>query len=363
MIETPSIFIDVAKVKRNINEMSEMANTHNVHLRPHTKTHKIPKIADMQTESGASGVTVAKSTEAKVMAEHGIKDIFIAYPVIPEAAINRVMEVNKMARLIVGVDSLEGARKLSEQARLHDQNIEIRLEVDTGLKRTGVQYENAIKLAMKIAGLGNLNLTGIYTFKGAMFKGEPTMDLQKAGFEEGELMVSLADKMRDNGLQIQDISVGSTLTAKYAAQVDGITEIRPGTYVFYDRMQANYDVCDLDDCAAKVIATVVSIPSDDLLIIDGGSKTFASDVQPGTKPLNMKGFGDIIGLPDAILERMTEEHGMVRVNSAHHLNIGDTVEVIPNHICSTVNLHNFVYMVDEEGSTEEVPVLARGKLQ
>lgn len=363
MIETPSILIDIAKVKSNIKGMSEVAKSNNVHLRPHTKTHKMPKIAEMQIESGAVGIAVAKTTEAKVMAANGIKDIFIAYPVVADAAINRVLELNRTVRLIVGVDSLEGAKRLSEKAKLHDQNVEVRLEVDTGLKRTGVQYDNAIKLATTIANLENIKMTGIYTFKGAVFKGRPTMDLRKAGLEEGELMVSLADEMRDKGLEIKDVSVGSTPTAKYVAQVDGITEIRPGTYVFYDRMQAKYDVCDLDNCAAKVIATIVSMPSEDLLIIDGGSKTFATDVQPDTEPLKMKGFGDIIDFPDANLERMTEEHGMIRVKPGHNLKIGDTVKIIPNHICSTVNLHNSVYVVHEEGSIEELSVLARGKLQ
>lgn len=362
-METPCIVIDTFKVINNIEKMTEVANRNGVNLRPHTKTHKIPKLAQMQTESGATGITVAKTTEAMVMASQGINDIFIAYPVVADVKIDRVLELNKIIRLIVGVDSIEAAKRLSDKAKAANQIVEVRLEIDTGLKRTGVQYENAIKLAEKIVGLKSIKMTGIYTFKGAIFKGQPTMDLQKAGFEEGELMVSLANELRKKGIEIKDISCGSTPTAKYAAQVKGITEIRPGTYIFYDRMQAKYSICDLEDCAARVVASIVSMPSENLLIIDGGSKTFATDVQPDTEPLRMKGFGEIIGLPNASLERLTEEHGMISVEPGHELKIGDKIEIIPNHICSTINLHNSVYMFGEQGGLKEVPVSARGKLQ
>jgi D-serine deaminase-like pyridoxal phosphate-dependent protein len=193
--------------------------------------------------------------------------------------------------------------------------------------------------------------------------GSPTLDLEAAGLEEGELMVSLADRIRERGIPIEDVSLGSTPTAASAGEVEGVTEIRPGTYVFYDRMQARLGACSLDECAAAVNATVVSRPTEDLAIIDGGSKTFATDVQPGNKPLNLEGFGHVVGYPDAVLERVTEEHGMLRVTSAQDPGIGDTVLIIPNHVCSTVNLHDEVFFVDGSGAAERVAVAARGKLE
>lgn len=362
MLETPSIHIDAKNVKRNISNMAKTADNNGVQLRPHIKTHKMPGIAQEQMKAGAAGIAVAKTTEAEVMADGGINDIFIAYPVITDAAIDRVLTLNTKIRLIVGIDSLEGAQKLSERAESAKQNVEVRMEIDTGLKRTGVPYEQILEKAKKIIKFENLTMTGIYTFRGAVLQGEPTMDLKSAGFEEGELMVSAAKKLQDNGIHIKDVSIGSTPTAKYAVQVEGVTEVRPGTYVFYDRMQAEYGVCDYEDCAAAVKATIISQPSADLLVIDGGSKTFATDVQPGGKPLYMKGFGTIKGHPDAVLERMTEEHGMIRVPENSQLKIGDTLDIIPNHICSTINLHNFVY-IEDEGEAKKVPVAARGKLQ
>jgi D-serine deaminase-like pyridoxal phosphate-dependent protein len=233
--------------------------------------------------------------------------------------------------------------------------------VDTGLRRTGVPYEEAVGLAREVHALEGLVLTGIYTYRGAVLGGSPTLDLEAAGVEEGKMMVSLAGRIRAEGIELESVSLGSTPTARYAAGVEGVTEIRPGTYVFYDRMQARLGACSLDECAATVVTTVVSRPSRDLAVIDGGSKTFATDVQPGTKPLGLEGFGHVMEYPDATLERLTEEHGMLAVGTDHDLKVGDVLHVVPNHVCSTVNLHDAVYLVD--GTTvEELRVSARGKV-
>ena len=176
-------------------------------------------------------------------------------------------------------------------------------------------------------------------------------------------MVTLDDKMRENGKEIEDLSLATTPTAAFAGEVGGVTEIRPGTYIFYDRMQARLGACSFEECAATVVVTVVSRPSVDLAIVDGGSKTFATDVLPDRKPLNLKGFGQVVGYPDAVLERLTEEHGMLRVTDGDTPKVGETLRIIPNHVCSTVNLHDEVDFVDESGATERVVVAARGKLE
>ncbi len=363
MLDTPRLVIDRRKMRRNIETMAAMARGSGVSLRPHVKTHKIPDIAREQLGAGAVGVTVAKVSEAEVMADGGVEDIFIAYPVVTGPKVRRAIALGKRVRLVVGVDSVEGARTLSVAAEAEGLTLEVRLEVDTGLKRTGVPYEEAVELARKIQGMSNLDLSGIYTYRGAVLGGSPTLDIKGAGLEEGELMVSLADRIREEGIEITDVSLGSTPTAEYVVEVDGITEIRPGTYVFYDRMQARLGACTLEECAAKVVCTVVSRPTGNRAIVDGGSKTFATDVQPGTPPLNLEGFGHVIGHPGAVLERLTEEHGMLRIRENDDLRVGDTVDIIPNHICSTVNLHDAVCMKGEDGIEEELRVAARGKVR
>jgi D-serine deaminase-like pyridoxal phosphate-dependent protein len=358
---TPYVLIDGAKVEKNILKMADIAWENGVALRPHVKTHKIPSIAREQVETGAAGITVAKVSEAEVMADGGMVDIFIAYPLVTEAKIREALRLSERVRLVVGVDSLEGARRLSAAAE--DRSLEVRLEVDTGLRRTGVPYDEAVGLAGEIDSMRNLDLTGIYTYRGAVLGGSKTLELEKAGLEEGQLMVSLANQMRERGIGVDEVSVGSTPTAEYVAKVDGVTEIRPGTYVFYDRMQARLGACSLNECAAVVVCTVVSRPAPDLVIIDGGSKTFATDVDPGAEPLNLEGYGHIVGYPGAMLERLTEEHGMLSVDEDSDFQVGDTLQVIPNHICSTVNLHDEVYIAGEDGSVEETRVAARGKVR
>ncbi|WP_248927274.1 alanine racemase [Paenibacillus hamazuiensis] len=360
--ETPCLLIDVPTMMANIRVMADAAQRCGVALRPHAKTHKIPSVAKAQLEAGAVGITVAKISEAEVMAEHGIGDIFVAYPLVTPSKIERAARLGRRIRLIVGVDGEEGARRLSEEAGRLGVTFQVRLEIDTGLQRTGVSREQAAALARRIHELPHLQLTGIFTFRGALLEGKPTMELQRAGREEGELMVQLAETMRADGIPIADVSVGSTPTGLYAAQVKGVTEIRPGTYVFYDRMQAAFGVCSLSDCAAFIEATVVSRPSPHYAVIDGGSKTFATDVQPGTNPLQLKGFGHILEAPEAVLERLSEEHGVIRLEPHHPLKVGDRVRIVPNHVCSTLNLHNHIYFVDG-GRVEKVPVLARGMLE
>jgi D-serine deaminase-like pyridoxal phosphate-dependent protein len=364
-LDTPSLVVDARKLEQNILGMAGVAESRGVALRPHVKTHKMPPLARRQTEAGAVGITVATVSEAEVMADGGLDDIFVAFPLVTETKIRRAIGLAQRGlRLIPGVDSLHGARKLSSLAKGEGITLEVRLEVDSGLGRTGVPRAEAAGLAREISVLENLDLTGVYTYRGAVLgDGSPALNLEKAGRLEGELMVSVAEEIRAAGVPIEDVSLGSTPTAEHAAGVEGVTEIRPGTYVFYDRMQAALGVCSLSDCALRVLVTVVSRPRPDLAIIDGGSKTFATDVHPKAAPLNLTGFGHVAGHPGVVLERVTEEHGMLSVDKDSDLRVGDTVEIIPNHVCSTVNLHDAVYELAADGSTEKVPVAARGMVR
>jgi D-serine deaminase-like pyridoxal phosphate-dependent protein len=361
--DTPVVVIDKNKLMNNIYKMSEVAKKNQVNLRPHIKTHKIPYIAMEQLKAGAIGITSAKVTEAEVMANHGVNDIFIAYPIVSEQKIQKAIELSKRVRLILGVDSLKGAQRISELAKKNNVVMEVRVEVDLGLKRTGVPYEEAYQMAKEVSSYENLNVSGIYTFRGPVLEGAPTLDFEAAGIDEGQKMVELASRLREAGLSIRDVSVGSTSTSSPAATVPGVTEIRPGTYVFYDVMQEKYGCCTEKECAATVKVTVISKPTKDRAIIDGGSKTFATDVQPNQAPIYLNGFGKVMGHPNITFERVTEEHGMLHIEGDTQIDVGDTLEIIPNHICSTINLHNEVFIKDEEGEHILFDVKARGKLQ
>ena len=364
MQDTPYLSVDGERMEGNVLKMAAIAKENGVSLRPHVKTHKIPAIARRQVAAGAEGITVAKVSEAEVMAEGGIGDIFVAYPLVTEAKIRRAVRLAERTRLIVGVDSAEGARAMSAVAGSEGAVLDVRLEVDSGLRRTGVPRAEAAGLAREISALENLDLTGVYTYRGAVLEdGTPTPDLAEAGRREGEFMVAVAEEIRAEGVGVRDVSLGSTPTAEYAASVEGVTEIRPGTYVFYDRMQAEMGACSLEECALRVVATVVSRPTPDLAIIDGGSKTFATDVQPKVAPLSLAGFGLVLGHPEALLGRVTEEHGMLSLEEGSDLRVGDTVEIVPNHVCSTVNLHEEVHVRYGDEDSEALRVAARGMVR
>ncbi|MFD0588820.1 alanine racemase [Paenibacillus sp. GCM10027627] len=363
-VATPCVVIQLDTVDTNIVKMASAIARTGVSLRPHAKTHKLPEMSHKQLKAGAEGITVAKLAEAEVMAEGGIKDIFIAYPIVVPSKLDRAARLVKSGiRLIIGADSLEGARRISEAAVRNSVEFEVRLEIESGLNRTGVPHEAAAELAKEISSLEGVALTGIFTYRGAMFEGGPTLDLRAAGHEEGRFMAAVAETIRDAGVDIRDVSVGSSPTAVYAAEISGITEVRPGTYIYQDRMQSEFGLCSIDDCAGAVWATVVSRPAPDRIVIDGGSKTFATDVQPDKAPLHLKGFGHIVGDSEAVFERMNEEHGVIKISPDRDYRVGDVIAIVPNHICSTVNMHNFVYLQQTDSDLVKVPVAARGLLE
>ncbi|MCI3920839.1 alanine racemase [Paenibacillus sp. TRM 82003] len=359
--ETPIVVVDAERLRDNIRRMAERVAALGVALRPHAKTHKMPSVARMQLEAGAVGITVAKLSEAETMAAGGIRDLFVAFPIVDPRKLDRVARLSERATLTLGVDSHEGAERAAAAAARNGVRLSVRLEVDTGLRRTGVAYEAAPALAVRLSAMESLDFDGIYTFRGSWKGGAATLDAEAAGLEEGRLMASLAERIRAAGVPVRAVSVGSTPTALYAAQVPGVTEVRPGTYAFYDRMQLRLGACAPSDVAAKVRVTVVSRPAPDYVVVDGGSKTFATDVPPGTVPLRLEGFGAVEELPHAVLERLSEEHGVLRVRPDDDIRVGDTLHIVPNHICSTINLHAGVAWL-EDGDMRIVPVAARGML-
>lgn len=361
-IETPTVIVNMEKVHANLKKMKGYAEAAQCSLRPHIKTHKLPELARLQLEYGATGITCAKVSEAEVMADAGIEDIFIAYPLVGEFRIKRAINLAKRIKLIVGVDSLESAALLSGAACACGVELEVRLEIDTGLKRTGIPYEEARETALKIAAMPGIKVRGIYTFRGLVLNNEPTTDNKAAGRQEGELLAALAEKLRAEGLDIRDVSGGSSPTGRYVAEVEGITEIRPGTYIFQDYMQFYEGACSIEDCAAFVAVTVVSTPSREYAVIDGGSKTFGTDFQVGTAPYFYKGYGHAYGKPELVLSRVNEEHGIITCSSGNTgLKVGQRLLVVPVHICSTVNLHNHVWLMEDK-KFRKVRVEARGML-
>lgn len=362
-IDTPCLVINDTVMRRNITTMARTAYNLGVRLRPHAKTHKMPTIAALQLLAGAQGVTVAKVSEAEVMVHNGISDVFIAYPLVTPTKVHRALDLAAHGKLCLSVDSDAGAELISKCAVARRTTIDVRLEIDTGYQRTGVPAERAAHMARFLSGLPGIALGGIFTFREATLNdGTPTIDTAAAGREEGRLMSEIAESVRRAGIPITDVSVGSTPTAAHAA-VDGVTEIRPGTYVFHDRMQRALGACRDEDIAATVRTTVVSRPHRNLVVVDAGSKAISVDVGPNDPPLHLNGYGEVAGAPEIVLNRLSEEHGMLHVPDQCNLQIGDQLDLVPNHICTTVALHDYVAIVtDGDDAIQYEKVSARGKL-
>ena len=362
-LETPGLVIDRGILLDNLARMAALAKKNGVALRPHTKTHKCVEIARMQVDAGAEGITVAKVSEAEVMAAAGFRDIFIAYPLIGADKIKRLLALGQDSRIIAGVDSLAGAGALAAAAAGIGRQQEVRLEIDIGFRRSGVLYDEAADLAAAISRLKGLRLTGVYCFKALTLAGKPTVDRQEAGYEEGRLAVAIAERIRRRGIAIREVSVGSTPTSEFAAAIPGVTEIRPGTYALNDIATVRSGACTMADCAAWIVATIVSKPCAERMVIDGGCKTFATDVALGSAPWFLDRHGRIVEDDCLILERFSEEHGMIRIaEGAKDFQIGDRLSVIPNHICPTVNLHDTFTWMQGGGIIGKGRVDARGRV-
>jgi len=357
-LDTPCLLIDLDRMEANIQRWQATIAASGVDLRPHVKTHKSPELAQMQLAAGAAGITVAKIAEAEVFAAHGCRDIFVAYPVVGAEKWRRAAALAQTCRLIVGVDSLAGARGLSAAAVAVGARILVSVEIDTGLNRSGIAPEQAVELCRQILQLPGLDLDGIFTFRGGSFPGSAGRSVAELGREEGELMVALAEELRSAGIPIRSISVGSTPTARAAAQAPGITEVRPGTYIFSDYMQAEAGNVSYEEVALSILCTVVSRPGPDKATVDGGSKTFSGDIVP--ERYKLKGYARAVGM-EAYVESLSEEHGVVRLGPGADMQVGDRVAFYPIHVCPTVNLSDELIGVRNGVVERVVPVLARGK--
>jgi D-serine deaminase-like pyridoxal phosphate-dependent protein len=359
LIDTPALVVDEERLRRNLALMADLARKHGVNLRPHAKTHKSPIIARMQLEQGAVGLTCAKLGEAEVfIREGGVRDILIAYPIVGAAKITRLLALMDEAHITVVVDSLGAAEALSRAMAEAGRTLDVYLEVNTGMNRAGVAPDESVEIARAIAALPGLRLTGVMTFEGHAGSSPPETIADVAA-EAGRTIVATAERIRAAGIPIAHVSVGSTPASWYTPATPGVTEMRPGTYVFFDNSIFRHDRIGPEQCAARVVATVVSRQAPDRAVIDAGSKTLALDASR-----SHAGYGYIVGHPEAIIERLSEEHGMVTLPpGVSGFNVGDRVEIIPNHVCPAVNLMDELLIVRGGRVVDRWPVAARGKVR
>jgi D-serine deaminase-like pyridoxal phosphate-dependent protein len=357
-LDTPALVVDLDIMERNLRRVADYARSHGLRLRPHTKTHKSTRIGRRQLDEGAAGLTVAKVSEAEVMLGAQPSDLLVAFPIVGRPKLERLTDVARKTNVTVALDSEAAARDLSEAAHAAQVEIGVLVEVDVGLGRVGVAPAAALALARTILRLPGLRFEGITCYPGHV-KSTDAEGLAALS-AVGETLGGILRDFDAAGIAVKIVSGGSTPTLFHSHEVAGLTEIRPGTYVYNDLNTIRSGGCALEDCAASILATVVSTARPGQMIVDGGSKTFSSD-----RPLaGDVTFGRVVEAPGARFHKMNEEHGFVDVTQAERaFAVGDRVHIIPNHICVAVNLHEQVYGVRGDRVEEVWKVEGRGKLQ
>ena len=346
-LDTPAVLIDIDRVEANLARAQSYADSHGLKLRPHIKTHKLPRFAKRAMELGAVGITVQKLGEAEVFADAGITEIFLPYNIIGAAKLARLRALAERVNISVTADSVTTVVGLSDAFADAGKPLTVLVECDTGMGRCGVQTpEAAVALAQLIAASPGLVFGGLMTYPAA---GQVEANAAWLAMAKSELAAA--------GLPAAVISNGGTPDLWRAHEVTAATEHRPGTYIYMDRFQVAKGVGGFADCALTVLATVVSRPTEDRAIIDAGSKALTSDT------LGMTGFGLIEAYPEAVITGLSEEHGTIDLSKcATRPVIGETLRIIPNHACVVSNLFDTVHLISGEQLVETVNVAARGRV-
>jgi len=362
-IDTPTVLVDMDRMERNIRDWQSWSDSHRVNLRVHVKTHKVPELGVLQVKAGAHGIACAKISEAEPFADAGITDICLAYPILGEDKWRRIADLARRGiRMTVNCDNEVAIRQASAAAGGAGVVINLQIDVDSGMHRGGIPTDDFARLealARFIKAQPGVAFDGLTTHRSFFFEGRRTR--QEEGHTEGQIVVDLAEKLRSRGIEVKEVTAGGSFTGKFCAEVPGVTEIRAGTYIFYDLMHLYENSASEDQLALTALCRVNSRWGNNNLTIDGGSKTFSGD-------RGVVGTGNTLGPPPAMsraldrkikIERLTEEHGMGTAEEP--VQIGDKIRFVPYHACTCCNLSNELVGI-RNGRVEAVwRVAARGR--
>lgn len=356
-LETPALVVDLDRMDRNLDRAAEYSRRHRLALRPHIKTHKSPLLAREQLRRGAAGVTCATPFEAEVMSEV-TDDILVMYPPVGPLRASRLAQLADRVRLTVALDSEQAVQDFSAATTAVGSRARVLVEIDVGMRRVGVHATTeAVSLARRVASSPGLELAGVAFYPGHIRGpvGEHGAQLS----ELNEIVSTTKQAMERAGLAVPTMSAGSTPTMWRTHEITGVTEMRPGTYIFNDRTTADIGACTLDDCALTVLATVVSTAVPGQAVIDAGTKSLGREpIRAGTAD----GFGAVWDRPDVVVKSMSEEHGILDLSrSTWRPRIGERVRIVPNHVCIVVHLADVVFGVREGAVVSSWPVTARGR--
>ena len=357
-LETPCALVDLDRLSQNLDRMAAYCVLHGLALRPHVKTHKSPRIAAEQLRLGAAGLTCATPRELEIMAET-CDDLLLAHPPVGAAKLHRVVSLRSDVRLSVAIDSLEAVDALAEAADAAGRAVDVLVEVDVGMRRVGVASpEDAIAIARRVRGLPPLAWRGIAFYPGHVRQHRLEQDVALGRLRDD--VARFREALGSAGCEPEVVSGGSTPAAWRMHEVTGVTEVRPGTYVYNDRATFEVGACAWEDCALTVLATVVSTAVPGQAVVDAGSKALGREPLPAGETA---GYGCLLDRPEVRVIRMSEEHGILDLRAGDwRPRVGDTVRVVPNHVCIVVHLNDVVHGVRGALVETSWPVSARGRV-
>lgn len=357
-LDTPAVHVDLDVVERNIRRGVESLAPHGIVHRPHIKVHKSIFLAQKQLAMGCKGITCAKLGEAEVMADGGVADILIAYPLIGADKLARyraLVERPIVVRTIV--NSMEGAAGLSKLGEGMGRRLEVLIELDGGINRGGLQPGKPLEdFARAVRALPGLDIVGLEYYGGDIYACKDAEAIRARSKREADDVLAGAETLRRAGVEPRILSAGSSFSLRYPAELKGVTEVRAGNYIFNDGAQLSIGQVGPDECALRVLATVVSRPDPNHMIIDAGSKTLTSDRVAG-----WDGFGHVVEAPELDIYKLNEEHGFVRSDREIRFRVGDVVSIIPNHSCVVPNLADEIYGMRKGKLETVIKVDARGR--
>lgn len=362
-IDTPALLVDKDIMMENLHFMQDKANQYHVSLRPHIKTHRMPELAKLQMQEGAVGITVAKVGEAEVMATHGITDIFIANEIVGICKLERIKALSEKITIRLGVDNEYQIDQLAQVFKAADLPIEVLIELEVGENRSGViTDEQLLNLAKYIQKQEKVVLKGIFSHEGHSYKAQDAADCCKLAIESQQRTIRAANLIRQEGIVVDIVSIGATPSLMQTQIIDGITEIRPGTYIFMDAGQGNA-IKDYSHCAATVLVTIISKPTEERVVFDAGAKTLTTQNRPAGMCAT-EGQGLVKNSNNVCVAGLFDEHGLIyNQQFRNEVEVGDKIEIVPNHICPTCNLYEKAYLVSNGEVLKEIPILCRGKSQ
>lgn len=362
-LDTPALLIDREILMRNLSDLQEFANRNHVALRPHTKTHKMPAIAALQMEQGACGIAVAKVGEAEVMAQNGMNDIFIANEIVGAQKLERILALARNIRVAFGVDTPCQAEAAGQVFSGSGRAANVLIEIEVGEGRSGIVEEaDFLALLDTIRACPDVHFCGVFSHDGNSY-GAPDLDAcRELTLEAQRRTLHFAALAAAHGMACETVSIGSTPPAMNGFEIlEGVTELRIGTYALMDASQG-HAAGTLERCAATVLATVISRPTDERVILDVGAKGLT--MQSRTQGIcATPGKGTLLEYPDVHIHAVFDEHAILYSRAFRNaVRVGDKVRIIPVHICPVCNLYDQAYLISGSRVVGVLPILCRGKL-